>query len=203
MIRMGIWCGSVSRFPRRPGPNRAIWGSPGRSMRMQSTGSCLLVFGALSCATGGSKEPVRRVMPGDLVIQLMPDTAWVDTRKHYFQMPLNVYNNSRVPVTLGVCGIKAEKLVNGEWQNVFRPNCMSTGPFTIEPNRGMNDLLEVYGDPGFGWTLGPDIRMMPGTYRAVGYFGVYGQPVEVVRSRTFTVAIADSANFRNGPVKSQ
>jgi len=81
---------------------------------------------------------------------------------------------------------------------------MSTGPFTIEPNRGMNDLLEVYGDPGFGWTLGPDIRMMPGTYRAVGYFGVYGQPVGVVvRSRTFTVAIADSANFRNGPVKSQ
>ena len=102
------------------------------------------MFGALSCATGGSKKPVRRVMPGDLVIQLMPDTAWLDTRKHYFQMPLNVYNNSRVPVTLGVCGIKAEKLVNGEWQNVFRPNCMGFGPFTIEPNRGMNDLLEVW-----------------------------------------------------------
>jgi len=142
-------------------------------------------------------------MPGDLVIQLMPDTAWLDTRKHYFQMPLNVYNLSKVPVMLSVCGIKAEKLVNGEWQRVFLPNCGWGGLFSIEPGRGATNLLEVYGDPGFGWTLGPDIRMMPGTYRAVGYFGVYGQPVEVVRSRTFTVATHDSANFRNGPVKSQ
>jgi hypothetical protein len=202
MIRTGILCGSDSRFARRRGRNRTIWRFSGRRMRMKSIGSFLLVFGALSCATGGSKKPVRRVMSGDLVIQLMPDTAWLDTRRHYFQMPLNVYNLSNVPVMLDVCGIKAEKLVNGEWQKVFLPNCMG-GRFSIEPGRGTTDLLEVYGGPGFGWTLGTDVRVMAGTYRAVGYFGVYGQPVEVVRSRTFTVAIVDSANFRNGPVKSQ
>src|SRR6202049_4168985 len=136
-------------------------------------------------------------MPSSFSIRPAQDTAWLSVRPPTtsFEISVVVHNASSQTVYTAWCGGWAERLIQGTWQKVSTPSCLSVDDkTTLPPGHSVTLALAVFGarDPATYPQLDP--RMTAGVYRAVIPLWVERKGTRVSlpeperRSSTFIVA---------------
>jgi hypothetical protein len=82
-----------------------------------------------------------------------------------FAVDLIIRNRGSKPIVIGGCGPEAQREINGEWQTVWSPVCVSEGASLLAPGDSLTSTLTIGGftKPGIEPLLDP--RMTAGTYR--------------------------------------
>ncbi len=115
-----------------------------------------------SCGKGHSDNELTttivRLAQDSVPLQRTPDL----TR---FAVTAIVRNDGHVPVVFGGCGPEAQRNIDGQWQTVWTPMCLSPQHASISPGDSLTLPITVAGFtvPGIEPLLDP--RMVAGTYR--------------------------------------
>jgi hypothetical protein len=82
-----------------------------------------------------------------------------------FTVDVIIRNGGSRPIIVGGCGPEAQREINGQWQTIWQPVCVSPGFELIAPGDSVTAALTVAGftRPGIEPQLDP--RMTAGTYR--------------------------------------
>jgi hypothetical protein len=91
-----------------------------------------------------------------------------------FAVDLIIHNRGSKPIIVGGCGPEAQREINGQWQTVWSPVCVSEQASLLSPGDSLTGALTIAGftKPGIEPPLDP--RMTAGTYRL--RFGVSDPP---------------------------
>jgi hypothetical protein len=166
--------------------------------RYRRTVLCIAIC-MLVCPITACRLINRNANPVTLSVRPAQDTAWlkVGPTAASFEIRIVVRNSSATPVYTQWCGTEAERLIQGTWQTVFKPNCLANdSPLPIAPGGSVTLPLLAYGtlEPAAWPKLDP--RMRPGIYRAVVYLFTLDRgghrtsiPESDERSSTFVVAL--------------
>lgn len=110
-----------------------------------------------------------------------------------FKVTMLVRNDGHVPVVFGGCGPEAQRNIDGRWQTVWTPICLSMQYASIAPGDSLSIPVSVaaFTTPGMYPQIDP--RMVAGSYRL--RFGIsYGDTGGPTSSRTLQPL--DSPTFR-------
>jgi len=82
-----------------------------------------------------------------------------------FAVDVIIRNRGSRPIIVGGCGPEAQREINGQWQTVWSPVCVSEQASLIAPGDTLRGALTIAGftKPGIEPRLDP--RMTAGTYR--------------------------------------
>jgi len=82
-----------------------------------------------------------------------------------FAVDVIIRNRGSRPIIVGGCGPEAQREINGQWQTVWSPVCVSEQASLIAPGDSLTGALTIAGftKPGIEPPLDP--RMTAGTYR--------------------------------------
>lgn len=114
-----------------------------------------------SCARNHTGKDLRPV-----VIRFVSDSVPLRRTAEMtaFTVTVIIRNGSNTPIVVGGCGPQAQKEINGGWQTVWSPACVSEQISSIAPGDSLTGSVTV---AGFTTGMEPrlDPRMTVGMYR--------------------------------------
>lgn len=121
----------------------------------------LVVF---ACACAGN--PVRTDLRG-VVVRVEPDSVpFVSTPDVIkFTVNVTVRNNRETPLYFGGCGPEAQQEINGKWETVWSPVCMSPIGGSVAPRDSLTFLFTAAAFPTQNIYPRLDPRASDGRYR--------------------------------------
>jgi hypothetical protein len=133
----------------------------GTSIRLV-TALLSLGLGSAACAGNHVEQELRT-----LVIRSAADSVRLQRTAEMtsFAVDVIIRNRGSRPMLVGGCGPEAQRKINGQWQTVWSPVCVSEQSSLIAPGDSLTGALTIAGftKPGIEPPLDP--RMTAGTYR--------------------------------------
>lgn len=121
-----------------------------------------LGLGSAACARNHVEQELRT-----LLIRSARDSVRLQRTAEMtsFAVDVIIRNRGSRPMIVGGCGPEAQREINGQWQTVWSPVCVSEQASLIAPGDSLTGTLTVAGftKPGIEPPLDP--RMTAGTYR--------------------------------------
>lgn len=138
------------------------------------TKMCRCLFGLLAAVFAGG----CRSAPLRLTVRTIEDTVMLrrNPMASSFTVTAIARNDDSRPLLVAMCGMEAQRDIDGTWTTLFTPICTSWGLNKVAPGDSVVVPVPVYGYSPASHTYPLlDPRMGPGRYRVV--FGVYlGDP---------------------------
>ena len=116
-----------------------------------------------------------------VVVRIQPDSVPLERTPELtrFRVNVTIRNNRPTPLYLANCGgPDAQQEINGRWETVWSPVCISLGTSTIAP--GDSVMFPFAAVRVEGQRIDPhlDAKATPGRYR-LGLGGIYSRPPDV------------------------
>jgi len=127
-----------------------------------------LLAGFLAGACGGASQS----SPPHIAIRTLEDTVVLQRtpQETAFTVTAIVRNDDVRPAQVALCGMPAQRDIDGVWTTVFTPWCSSSALTSLAPGDSVIVPVDVFGFTSGNTIPALDPRMGPGRYRLL--FGV-------------------------------